>query len=118
MKKLISLLFVCSSILFANNTFEVNKQYTCLNTHSIQQGQQVDVNPTEAAKKPFVFKIKEQQLVTADNVVFDFKMKRGPMSSYSNKDYMLLLTPNMQVGLVPRESKGSVQFYFSCTKRL
>ena len=41
-------------------------------------------------------------------------MKKGPMSSYSNSEYMLLLTPNMQLGLVPRKARGAVQFYFSC----
>ncbi len=113
MKKLI-LMALCVSSIFANASFEKNKQYTCLNTHNIQQGKQINVDPNEAKKQPFDFSIKENKLITNNNMVFDFKMKRGPMSSYSNTQYMLLLTPNMGLGLVPRKSKGSVQYYFVC----
>jgi hypothetical protein len=39
MKKLL-LLTLCVSSMFANASFDKNKQYTCLNTHNIQQGQE------------------------------------------------------------------------------
>ncbi len=114
MKKLVLLTLWVSSM-FSSGTFENNKQYSCINTHNIQQGQRMNIDQKEANKQPFIFSIKEDKLITSNNVIFDFKMKKGPMSSYSNADYMLLLTPNMQIGLVPRKSKGSVQYYFSCT---
>ena len=113
MKKLI-LLSLCVSSIFAKGSFEKNQPYTCLNTHSIQQGQQIKADPKEAKKQPFNFSIKENKLIANNDAVFDFKMKKGPMSSYSNADYMLLLTPNMELGLVPRKARGAVQFYFSC----
>ena len=116
MKKIV-LITLCVSSLFASASFEKNKQYNCLNTHSIQQGQQIKADPKEANKQPFIFTIKENKLIANNNAVFDFKMEKGPMSSYSNADYMLLLTPNMVLGLVPRKAKGAVQFYFACTTK-
>ena len=116
MKKLL-LISLCLSSIFANESFEKNKQYTCLNTNNIQQGKQINVDPAEANKKPFVFSIKDDKLITKDNVVFNFKMDKGQMSSYSNAEYMLLLTPNLQLGLVPRKSRGSIQYYFSCKNK-
>ena len=113
MKKMI-MIVLCASTLFANTSFEKNKEYRCLNTHNIQQGQEVNVDPKQANKQPFIFSIKDEKLVTNNNIVFDFKMQRGPMSSYSNAQYMLLLTPNLGLGLVPKKAKGSVQFYFDC----
>ncbi len=112
MKKLLLIPMFLTSIL-ANDVFEQNKEYTCLNTHNIQQGKQYNVDPKEAAKQAFNFTIKEDKLI-ANNTTFDFKMKKGPMSSYSNAEYMLLLTPGNVLGLVPRKAKGSVQFYFKC----
>lgn len=114
MKKLI-LLSLCISSIFANETFEKNTKYTCINTHNIQQGQRMNINQNEASQQLFVFTIKEDKLITDDNVMFDFKMKKGVMTSYSNVDYMLLLTPKLQIGLVPKKARGSVQYYFSCT---
>ena len=113
MKKILLLTLVTSS-LFAEQTFQKNIPYTCLNTHNIQQGQRMNINPEEAMKQPFIFTIKKNKIVTKDNISFDFKMKKGPMTSYSNADYMLLLTPKMQIGLVPRKGKGAFQYYFSC----
>lgn len=99
-----------------SNGFEKDKVYTCLNTYNVQQGQKVFVKPEDAKDKPFIFTLKDTKLVTKDNVEFDFKMKRGPMLSYSNNDYMLLLMPNNDLGLVPKKAKGQLQFYFSCKK--
>lgn len=115
-KLLIFYVFVITftSASFADNTFVQNRQYTCLNTHTIQQGEQYQVKEEEAKKRPFVFSIYENKLITTDNVIFYFAMKKGNMSSYSNEFYMLLLNENMKVGLVPKKSKGTVQFYFDC----
>lgn len=113
MKKLL-LITLCISSMFASESFEKNKEYTCLNSHNIQQGQQFNVDPKEASKKAFDFIIKEDKLIANGDMTFDFKMNKGLMSSYSNSDYMLLLTPNMVMGLVPRKAKGSVQYYFTC----
>ena len=65
MKKLM-ILTLCVSSLFANVSFEKNKQYTCLNTHSIQQGQQINVDSKEASKQPFVFTI-NKELISNEN---------------------------------------------------
>lgn len=117
MKKLVLMTF-CVSALFANSSlkgsFEKNKHYTCINTHNIQQGQRINIDPKQASKEPFDFSIKADKLITNDNMIFNFKMKKGLVSSYSNPDFMLLLTPNMQIGLVPKKARGSVQYYFSC----
>jgi len=116
MKKLLLIALLTSSI-FANESFEKNKEYTCLNTHNIKQGQQFNVEKKEAIKKPFIFSIKENQLITKESTIFEFKMSKGLMSSYSNSEYMLLLTPDMGLGLVPRKAKGSIQFYFTCKSK-
>ena len=116
MKQILLFIFI-TSVAIANNTFEKEIAYTCLNTHSIQQGQQINTNPNHAKNNPFDFTIKDDKLISTDKVVFDFKMKKGPMASYSNAAYMLLLTPNLQVGLVPKKAKGAVQYYFSCRKK-
>lgn len=101
--------------LFASG-FEKNKLYTCINTYNMEQGQKVLVKHNEAKDKPFVFTLKENKLITKDNIEFDFKIKRGEMLSYSNAEYMLLLMPNSDLGLVPKKARGQLQFYFSCKK--
>lgn len=101
--------------LFANG-FEKNKVYNCINTYNMEQGQKVLVKDNEAKDKPFIFTLKENKLITKENVIFDFKMKRGEMLSYSNSDYMLLLMANNSLGLVPKKARGQLQFYFSCKK--
>ena len=116
MKKLL-LFALCISSVFASESFEKNKEYTCLNSHNVKQGQQFKVDPKEASKEALKFTIKEDKLITNNDMVFDFKMKKGLMSSYSNSEYMLLLTPDMVMGLVPRKAKGSVQYYFSCKSK-
>ena len=113
MKLLFIALFTMTA-LFANNTFKKNIQYTCINTHTIQEGQTFQANEKEAKNKPFIFTINEQGIQTKENVHFNFMMSNGPMSSYSNTQYMLLLTPDLVVGLVPKKSRGSLQFYFKC----
>lgn len=110
MKLLISI-FIFTSALFA---FENDKDYTCLNVHVMKQGTKHMIKKEEAEKNPFDFKISNNQLVSSRNVVFDFKMKKGDMSSYSNKDYMLLLMKNEELGLVPKQGRGQLQFYFQC----
>lgn len=115
MKLIISALALSATV-YASNAFEKNTQYICLNTHNIEQGVKVDADPQNAKDKPFVFTIKGEKLVTTANIEFDYKMSRGTMVSYSNKAYMLLLQDNLSLGLVPRQSRGSVQFYFKCAK--
>ena len=116
MNKLV-LIALCASSLYADGSFKKNIQYSCLNTHNMQHGQRMNIDQKEASEQPFLFIIKEDKIVTNDNIVFDFKMKKGLMSSYSNSVYMLLLTPDMVMGLVPRKAKGSVQYYFSCKSK-
>lgn len=115
MKLIISAL-VLSATLYANNTFEKNVQYICLNTHNIEQGVKVDADSQNAKNIPFVFTIKENKLVTSANIEFNYMMSNGNMISYSNAAYMLLLQENLNLGLVPKKSRGAVQFYFKCAK--
>lgn len=103
-----------TNVLFATENFKKDISYTCINTHVLQQGQKIDIKKKEAEKNPFVFTIKKDKLYTQTNAVFDYKMSRGDMSSYSNADYMLLLTKNLELGLVPRKSRGQIQYYFKC----
>ena len=114
--KLIIMTLLLAGFGFAAEVFEKDTQYTCLNTHNVQDGQEVPVDAKEASERPFIFMIKEDKLLTLDKTVFNFKMKKGLMSAYSNSKYMLLLTPNMVLGLVPMKARGSAQFYFSCKK--
>ncbi|MFT7004953.1 MAG: hypothetical protein ACJAWW_002319 [Sulfurimonas sp.] len=116
MKKLL-LITLCLSSLFAKDTFDKNIEYTCINTHNILKGQKMDVDPNEAIKQPFIFTIKEDKIYANHNIVLDFKMQQELMFSYSNDKYMLLLTPNLELGLVPKTSKGSVQYYFKCESK-
>lgn len=116
MKLLLHSLILTTS-LFSNDTFEKNTEYICFNTHTMQQGQKHIVKKEDSADKPFIFTIKDSQLITTNNVVFDFKMEKGDMASYSNDGYMLLLLKNKELGLVPKKSRGQVQFYFQCKSK-
>ena len=70
-----------------------NKQYTCLNTHSIQQGQQINADPKEASKQPFIFTIKENKLIANNNTVFDFKNeKRANVFVFKFRVYVTINT--------------------------
>ena len=113
MKKLL-LISLCISSMFASDTFDKNKEYTCLNTYNTIQGKKTGVDPKQASEQPFIFTIKEDKIYANHNIVLDFKMQQDDMYSYSNSKYMLLLTPGHTLGLVPRESKGSVQYFFKC----
>lgn len=99
---------------FANDTFVKGIKYTCFNTATVQEGKTFKVPEEEALKRPFIFTIMDNKIITRDKIEFNFMMKKEQMSSYSNKDYMLLLTKNLELGLVPKEARGSLQFYFKC----
>lgn len=109
---LLTLLLAASS--FASEGFEKDSEYVCFNTHTMQQGQKYSVKKEDSADKPFIFTIKDNQLITANNITFDFRMEKGDMASYSNDAYMLLLLKNKELGLVPKKAKGQVQYYFQC----
>ena len=117
MKLLVTWLLLVAS-LFANEKFLDNIEYKCINTHSIQKGVEINVNEKEAQGNPFMFTIKEKKLYTKNNIVFNFMMKNGELSSYSNADFMLLLTKDLGMGLVPKKSRGQLQYYFQCNKRI
>ena len=109
-------ILLATSILFAGSSFEKNKKYTCLNTLVQENGVKHEVDMAKSLDRPFIFTIKGNQLKTVDDVSFDFKMEKGDMESYSNADYMLLLMTKNQLGLVPKKSKGQVQYFFQCKK--
>ena len=109
-------ILLATSMLFASNSFEKNKEYTCLNTIIQENGVKHDADMAKSLERPFIFTIKGNQLKTVNNVAFDFKMKKGDMESYSNKDFMLLLMKDNELGLVPKESRGQVQYFFKCKK--
>jgi len=116
MKQLLAI-SLFSTILLANDGFEKDSEYICFNTHTMKQGQKHTVKKEDAVNKPFVFSIKENQLVTSDNIIFDFRMEKGDMASYSNEGYMLLLLKNNELGLVPKKARGQVQYYFQCKSK-
>lgn len=113
MKVLLPILFFVSS-LFASENFKKNIEYVCINTHSIQHGENIKAKKEESKKHPFIFTLKKDKLFTANNMEFNFMMEKGDMSSYSNSEFMLLLSPNQELGLVPKKARGQVQFYFKC----
>ena len=116
MKLLLPTLLLATS-LFANDSFKKNIEYICFNTHTMQQGQTHVVKKEDAADKPFIFTINDNQLITSEKEVFDFKMEKADMASYSNDAYMLLLLKNQELGLVPKKSRGQVQYYFQCKSK-
>ncbi len=113
--KYIFAILALSSFLFAQTSFKKDVEYRCLNTQRVDKGQTIDVSVEEAKSKEFVFILQGQQLITKERVVFDFRMEKGPMMSYANSDYMLLLLPNLSMGLVPKKSKGQLQLYYTCS---
>ncbi len=116
--KYIIFLSLLSSFLLANQSFKQNTQYICLKTKTVKQGISYDITKEDGQKEPFVFILKDNQLNAEDYKTFEFRMKRQGMSSYSNKDFMLLLLPAMSLGLVPKSQKGQVQNYYNCVSKL
>ncbi len=115
--KQIIFLSLLSSLLFANLNFKKNTQYVCLKINTVKQGISYDITKKEAQKEPFVFILNNNKLNSKAYKTFEFRMKRQGMSSYSNKDFMLLLMQNMTLGLVPKSSKGQVQNYYKCESK-
>lgn len=113
MKRILCGLAITGSLISADG-FSNDVKYTCLNTQVVKSGQTTMVEEKEAKKNPFVFSITGDKLKTKENQVFDFKMARGGMKSYSNDKYMLLLMPDKKLGLVPKDSRGRLQYYFQC----
>lgn len=111
--KFILLSLIITSV-FAKQIFIKNNEYTCFNTTTVQDGKTFSVPKKDSIKKPFIFTIIDKKIITREKVEFNFMMKKEQMSSYSNKDYMLLLTKNLELGLVPKEARGRTQFYFKC----
>lgn len=107
-------ILLLGNLLFASNGFEKEAEYTCLNTYTVDKGVKHEMDINKSKERPFIFTIKGSVLTTIDKVNFDYKMKKGPMESYSNEDYMLLLMPNLELGLVPKQAKGQLQYYFKC----
>ena len=112
--KILLATFLFVSVLFADEGFEIDSEYICFNTHTMKQGQKYTVKKEDSANNPFVFALKDNQLITKNKVVFDFKMQKEDMASYSNEAYMLLLLKNKELGLVPKKARGQVQYYFQC----
>ncbi len=115
MKLLLGTLLL-GTLVFASEVFEKDTEYICLNTYNMEQGAKVDADPKNAKDKPFIFTIKDDKLITSSKVEFNYMMQKGKLISYSNDAYMLLLQDNMNLGLVPKKSRGAVQFYFKCVK--
>ncbi|NQY94398.1 MAG: hypothetical protein HRT43_09555 [Campylobacteraceae bacterium] len=113
MKFLLTLALLTVSMYAAEN-FKKDTPYICLNTHTVQQGKTFDVKKEDALKNPFEITLIDNKLITKDKVEFTFKMQRGEMLSYSNKDLMLLLQGKLSLGLIPKKAKGSLQYYFKC----
>lgn len=114
--RLILVGLLVATSLFANNTFKQDVEYTCINTYTIQQNVKYKVNKKDTKQKPLKVTIVKDKIYTKDEEVFDFLVQRGDMSSYSNTDVMLLLTDDLELGLVPKKEKGQLQYYFKCEK--
>jgi hypothetical protein len=112
--KLLLSFFIFATSIFASDSFEIGNDYVCFNTYTMKQGEKYTVKKEDSADKPFVFNLKEDKLVSAQNVTFDFKMQKGDMASYANEGYMLLLLKNNELGLVPKKARGQVQYFFQC----
>jgi len=103
-----------SAALYAGDGFAKGVEYTCLNTEAIESGKTYEIKKEDAEKNLFIFTLKEDKLTTKDGTEFTFKMKRGDMLSYSNEALMLLLMKDNKIGIVPKKSKGQLQYYFKC----
>ena len=114
--KLILTVLLAASSLIASSDFEKNIEYKCINTYSIQQDKKIEANKQDAENKPLIITIEHDKIYTQEKAVFNFLMQRGEMSSYSNSDFMLLLTKDLKLGLVPKKAKGQLQYYFDCKK--
>lgn len=116
--KLIMSIFLMAGVLFANEHFDKNSEYVCLNTYSIEAGKRFEVKKEDAIKKPLFVFFKEDKLYINKSMEFTFKMKRGDMLSYSNDELMLLLTSNLGLGLVPKKARGQQQYFFKCEQKI
>ncbi len=103
-----------SGTIYAGADFLKGVEYTCLNNQTIESGKTFEVTKEAAEKNPFIFTLKDDKMTTKDGTVFTFKMKRGDMLSYSNEALMLLLMKDNKMGIVPKKSKGQLQYYFEC----
>ena len=116
MKRIIVSLFFLSSLLFSQS-FKKDTQYYCLNSYNVKQGEKIVVEKEVALNNPLIFTIKKEKLITSRNIEFDFRMQKGGMSSYSNEELMLLLTPGNMLGLVPKKARGQLQLFFKCEEK-
>lgn len=116
--KLIITVFLLAGNLFAGEHFKKDIEYMCLNTYSVEQGKRFEVKEEDALKNPLMVTLKKDKLYTNNNVEFTFRMQRGEMISYSNADLMLLLKSNLELGLVPKKSRGQQQYFFKCKQKI
>lgn len=107
-------ILLASTFVFANSGFNENEKYTCLNTIVIENGKKQEVDMSKSIERPFIFTIKGKKLTTVNNEIFDFKMAKEDMASYSNDSYMLLLMKNNELGIVPKKARGQIQYFFKC----
>ena len=115
MKYLLALLLL-SPALFASKVFEQNIKYTCLNTYNIIQGKRITLSYDEAIKKPLKIMLHKNKLYSSADEIYEFKMKKNELISYSNEKTMLLLDINLGLGLVPKKGRGAYQYYYQCVK--
>lgn len=116
MKVLLGILGL-SALLFANNEFKENINYTCLNTQTIKDGKTFQIPEDQAKARPFDFVVNGKKLSTTEKTEFEFKLAKDGMKSYSNDDFILLLQPNMLLGLIPKYEKGKIQYFFRCQSK-
>ena len=103
-----------SGALYAGDGFIKGVEYTCLNTETIESGKAYKIKKEDAEKNLFIFTLKEDNLTTKDGTELTFKMKKGDLLSYSNEELMLLLMKDKKLGIVPKKSKGQLQYYYKC----
>ncbi len=115
MRYLLTLAFL-SMALFASKVFEQNIKYTCLNTYNIIDGKRITLSYEEAVIKPINIMLNKNKLYSSSEEIYEFKMKKNELISYSNKKSMLLLDINLGLGLVPKKGRGAYQYYYQCIK--
>ena len=115
--KLILTTVLLASSMFASSNFEDNVEYKCLNSYNIEKGKRFNITKEVALNKPLYITIKDNKIHTSEKAVFSFLMQKDDMKSYSDENFMVLLMKGKNMGLVPKKSRGQLQYYFKCEKK-
>ena len=118
MKIVISIL-LSTSFIFANSSFNEAKEYTCLHTTIIKNGFKKEVDFLQSFESPFIFTIKNKELISTDNDIFTFESKKEDegIVLYTNENFNLFLLKDEKVSFVPKKSKEQTKYIFKCKNK-